>query len=98
MDRASRAARLADQIRDYLAAWLNQDFPGSLVSVSSVQLSVNGQYATVWLTFLGTAVNTPIKDIVRKRPYYQSKLRHSLNRAAVPLISFGVELDSHGEI
>lgn len=91
MDRSSRAARLADQIRDYLALWLNRDFPGALVSVGSVQLSTSGHQATVWLRFLATTERSPLKNIVQKTSYYQFQLRQSLNRAAVPAISFRLE-------
>ena len=88
MDKGAKAVRLADQIRDHLAAWIIKDFPGCLVSVVQVQLSENLQRATVWIE----AFDEPAKDAfnrIRKQDRkYQAQLYRELGRRAIPAISF----------
>jgi ribosome-binding factor A len=91
MDKASRSARLADQIRDLVAGWLHQDYPAILVSVLDVQLSTSGHKATIWLTAFDEPAQRAARDILRQSARYTAKLHRELNRQNVPEVTFRVE-------
>jgi ribosome-binding factor A len=88
MDKGAKAAQLADQIRDYLAAWIRKDFPGCLVSVAQVQLSTNLQQATVWLEVFGDDQGSILPKVRKYQAEYQRRLYQNLRRFAIPTIHF----------
>ena len=88
MDKGAKAARLADHLRDYLAAWIQKDFPGCLVSVSQVQLSTNLKQAIVWLEIFNQDKDVLMRKIEKRQPEYQHQLYHLLQRFSVPSIQF----------
>lgn len=88
MDKGAKAVRLADQIRDLVAAWILKDVPGCFVSVVQVQLSENLQRATVWLEAFDQPAKAAIGRIKRLTPQYQARLYREMGRRNIPTISF----------
>lgn len=91
MDKGARAARLADLLRDYLATWIHEDYPGRLVTVSDIQLSSNKQQATVWLSSFDQSGYQAAVEISTRSARYQHLLHTKLDRRAIPLLHFVVE-------
>ena len=92
MDKGAKAARLVDLLRDYLANWLQQDYPGRLISVSDIQLSPNGQRATVWLSSFDEAGWKSIQDALRNSGRYQHRLHTAMSRRFIPELRFVADL------
>ena len=90
MNKGAKAAQLADQIRDHLAAWIRKDFPGCLVSVTQVQLSMNLQQATVWLECFDEASKKYVPKIQQRQGEYQRELYRHMRRFALPTIHFAL--------
>ena len=88
MDKGAKAARLADLLRDYLAGWLKRDYPGRLISVSDIQMSPNGQRATVWLSAFDAPAHEALEDALRHAGRYQHLLHSALDRRFVPELRF----------
>ena len=88
MDKGAKAAQLSDHIRDYLAAWIQRDFPGRLVSVAQVQLSPNLQRATVWVECFNVDPKVLLKELKPKTAGYQHKLTQHMEKRVIPLIRF----------
>lgn len=97
MDKGAKAAQLADQIRDYLAAWIRKDFPGCLVSVLHVQLSPNLQQATIWIEVFSGDATRILRDLESHRSEYQKRLYTTLQRFAVPTIRFALDTSHQDE-
>ena len=88
MPNSTRAAQLADLIRDLLATWIHTDFPGYFVSVTGVTLSPDLQRATAWL-HAARPEDKPVLLAVRNRArQYNQRLHHSVKRRALPLVDF----------
>lgn len=88
MDKGAKAARLADLLRDHLALWLRRDYPGRLISVSDIQMSPNGQRATVWLSAFDSKAIEALEDVIRHAPKYQHLMHSALDRRFVPELKF----------
>lgn len=89
MDRSIKAAQLADQIRDYLAAWTAQDFPGARFSLTEVTLTPDLLKATVWVeSFDPEVLRTTLPKLAQKANTYRGRLYQSLQRRGVPFLSF----------
>lgn len=88
MEKGAKAAKLADQIRDYLAAWIREDFPGCLVSVAHVQLSTNLQQATIWIEGFTANTGAVVRDLQKEQRRYQQRLYRALDKRAIPAIRF----------
>lgn len=86
-----RAAQLADQIRDYLAAWTARVQPGSFVSVTGVTLTPNLKVATVWVRVIGNE-QAALQALEKQRRSYQHRLVTTLPRFKVPAISFALDV------
>lgn len=92
MDKGARAARLVDLLRDYLASWLQQDYPGRILSVSDIQLSPNGQRATIWLSAFDAPAVLALEDVISHAGRYQHRLHGAMSRRFVPEIRFVADL------
>lgn len=86
-DRAIRATQLADQIRDYLAVWIRTDFPGELLTVSTVTLKPNLRDATVWVSCFNEGHIPSVTQSLKKREReYHQKLYSTLRRRGLPTL------------
>lgn len=94
-DRSIKAAQLADQIRDYLAAWTAREYPGSFVVVTQVTLTPNLREATAWVRLIGNEAKTS-RQLIADTKGYQHKLRGALKRAHIPTLQFAFETESEG--
>ncbi|HSI20620.1 MAG TPA: ribosome-binding factor A [Verrucomicrobiae bacterium] len=86
-----KGARLADEIRDNLAAWTARDYPGSFVVITGVTLSHNLRYATVWVRILGNDPEGVFKKLQKGTRHYQHRLVVTLTRFKLPFISFTLD-------
>ena len=85
MEQAVRAARLADQIRDYLAEWAARDMPGSFFSITQVTLHTDLSVATAWIDVLRPEEgDTVMRSLEQHLPAYQRRLGRALRRRLVP--------------
>lgn len=97
MVKAIKAAQLADQIRDYLATWASQDFPGALFAITQVTLTPDLRQATIWVDVLiPDSEKKIIAELNKKRNSYRHKLAQTFQRRSVPILTFS--LDDHESI
>ena len=89
MEKAIKAARFGDQIRDSIAAWSRHDLPGFFFTIVQVSLTPDLSRATVWVSALD---EEKLKDIVTRLRHherdYAHKLRRELGKHVVPMIRF----------
>jgi ribosome-binding factor A len=95
-DQSIKGAQLADQIRDYLAAWTARDYPGSFVVITAVTLTPNLRHATVWVRIIGDEERT-MQKLKRSTKHYQHRLKTTMPRFGIPLISFVSDTRAEGE-
>ena len=89
MVKAIKAAKLADQLRDYLASWAIPDLPGYLFSITQVTLTPDLQRAIVWVDVLDASRQATImKKLNEKAHSYQKRLHATFQRQIVPKIVF----------
>jgi ribosome-binding factor A len=95
MVKAIRAAQLADQIRDYLAEWSQQDLVGYIFSLTQVTVSTNLERATAWVTVFNTEQEAAvISRLNHKSGEYKKKLYRHMQRQTLPNIEFRPERNS----
>lgn len=89
MEKAIKAARFGDQIRDSIAAWSRQDLPGFFFTIVQVSLTPDLSRATIWVSALDEA---ELKVIVTKLRHhereYGHRLRTELGKHVVPMLRF----------
>ena len=85
-----KAAQLADQIRDYLAAWTARDYPGSFVVVTDVTLNPKLTTARVWVR-INKNEGVIFQKLLKATKHYQQKLVVTLPRFRVPFIMFALD-------
>jgi ribosome-binding factor A len=89
MDKGIKAARIADQIRDYMAQWTRQDMPQTLFSITQVTLTPDLGKAIIWVEAYKTEETEKLVAALRKKgPYYQHRLITTLKKRAVPELVF----------
>jgi ribosome-binding factor A len=92
MQKGIQAARLADQIRDYLAHWSQADLPGYFFSITQVTFSPSLQDATIWLDILDvTTADRVVSGFNRLLPGYQRRLHQALQKRALPRLHISLE-------
>ncbi|MEI6477893.1 MAG: ribosome-binding factor A [bacterium] len=92
MDRSTRAARLADQIRDYLASWSQQDHPGYIFSLTQVTLTPDRSRATVWVQVSQPDQRDTVLAFLRKdASNYHRKLLKALAKQNAPLLTYKLD-------
>jgi len=90
--KAVKAAQLADQIRDYLAAWTAQDFLGYFFSVTQITLKPDLSVAIVWIDILRPEESKLIMRKLNQRvSVYQHSLQRSLQRRMIPHLEFRLD-------
>ncbi len=95
---AHRAARLADEIRDSVAAWLSRDIKEPLTTVTFVTLSSDMRAATVWLrAFPAEKTDTAVAIAERRRGDYQHQLAGHLCRRTSPSLRFRADRSAEAE-
>jgi ribosome-binding factor A len=88
---STRAAQLADQIRDNVATWIQRDFPGSFVSVTDTTLSMDLRIATVWLHPAREEDVATFHKILKKTGHYSNLLQRAITRRFVPALQFSLD-------
>ena len=89
VDKAIKAARLADEIRDHIAMCSRRDLPGYLFSISQATLSLDMSEALVWVEVLNTTQQVAILEkLHRLRVPYQRKLNQLPGKFAFIKIRF----------
>ena len=91
MPNTVRAVQLADLIRDFVATWIQRDFPGSFVSVTDTTLSMDLRIATVWLHPARNEDVATYHKIVKRTNHYASQLQRSIARRFVPALKFSLD-------
>lgn len=86
-----KAARLADQIRDYLATWTHQDFPQSFLSITQVTLEPDYSRATAWVELLNPTDKTAFQKLIKRQGEYQAKLYRALGKISCPRLVFKLD-------
>lgn len=76
--------QLADQIRDYMAAWLVQDYPRYFLTVEAVTFSENRHTAYVWVKSFKTVDPSLRKTIEQRAPHYRHRLAAAISRRTIP--------------
>ena len=85
MDKGIQAARLADQIRDYVATWARQDLPGYLFSFTNVTVNATKSHAILWFEVLNPdQMGTIVRKLEENLPTYQRKLSVQLGKRSCP--------------
>ena len=89
MEKGIKAARLADQIRDYLATWTRRDFPGYFFTITQVTLKPDLTMATIWIEVIDPSqLETLLHKLKRKEVPYKHELARTLNRRSSLQLQF----------
>ena len=92
MDRAVKAARMADQIRDNMAVWTHQEMPGYIFSISQATLSLDLSEAFVWVEVFDQAKQKEVlQKLNAKRHIFQRKLNAFPGKLALVKIRFRLD-------
>lgn len=92
MDKTIKAARLADQIRDYVAVWSQQDLQGYIFSITQVTLSLDLSEAIIWVDITQKEHQKLIfATLKRNEKKYQRKLNKLPSKLAMIKISFRLD-------
>jgi ribosome-binding factor A len=94
MDKGARAARMADQIRDYIAIWSHEEYSGYIFSITQVTLTPDKGKATVWVEVSDSSQQAAVFAMLRRNAgRFQHRLHKALGKQSGPVLEF--ELDDN---
>jgi len=97
MVKAIKAAKLADQIRDYVAAWIVSDLQGTFCSITQVTLSPDLRQATLWVSFLyPDQAPKGMRQLASLLPTYRHRLSQQMQRKILPTLT--AKIDNSAEL
>ncbi len=92
MVEAIKAARFADQIRDYVASWSSQDLPGYFFSLTAVTLNPSGTHAVIWVDCYDlNQSKTILSRLSEKAGHYKRRLHQTMQKQHIPDLSFRID-------
>jgi ribosome-binding factor A len=92
MDNAIKAARMADQIRDYLAVWSHFAAGSRLFSITQVTLKPDLSQAVVWVQIDNEDSRVPVLAALKKEARtYQQRLLKTLGKRSAPYLHFRLD-------
>jgi ribosome-binding factor A len=90
--RSIKAAQLADLIRDLYAGYIQREVAGVFVTVTSVTVSPDLLYATVWLrVFPPVETERTLQRLQSAQRSFQNMLSKDLKRKMVPRVRLSID-------
>ena len=91
MEKGIKAARIVDQVRDYIAEWTHEDLVGYIFSITQVTLSTDMRLATAWVEVYDEKDQQKVLNFLKKN---QGKYQRQLNSKAGKLAMLKVQFQA----